>query len=92
MFLAGPVPVGFELVFQVGEEQGLLLAGGEFADQAGRPWTGLERYRASTVVWFHRALAPEPVVPFPVSPAHGIRLPLLLQGLPAVPLCLLIPG
>ncbi len=44
-----------------------MLAGGEFADQAGRPWTGLERYRASTVVWFHRALAPEPVVPFPVE-------------------------
>ena len=44
-----------------------MLAGGEFVDQAGRPWTGLERYRASTVVWFHRALAPEPVVPFPVE-------------------------
>lgn len=44
-----------------------LLAAGEFVDQAGRPWTGDEPYRPSTFVWFHRPLAPEPVVPFPVE-------------------------
>lgn len=44
-----------------------MLAAGEFVDQAGRPWTGDERYRPSTLVWFHRRLVPEPVVPFPVE-------------------------
>ncbi len=44
-----------------------MLRAGEFVDQAGRPWTGEERYRPSTLVWFHRRLVPEPVVPFPVE-------------------------
>lgn len=44
-----------------------MLRAGEFVDQAGRPWTGEEPYRPGTVVWFHRPLAPEPVVPFPVE-------------------------
>ena len=43
------------------------LAGGEFVDQGGRPWTGDEPYRPNTFVWFHRPLRPEPVVPFPVE-------------------------
>ena len=44
-----------------------MLASGEFVDQAGRPWTGAEPYRPSTLVWFHRPLASEPVVPFGVD-------------------------
>ncbi len=44
-----------------------MLAAGEFVDQAGRTLTGEEPYRPNTFVWFHRALPPEPVVPFPVA-------------------------
>lgn len=44
-----------------------MLAAGEFVDQAGHAWTGRESYRPNTFVWFHRPLAPEPVVPFPVE-------------------------
>ena len=44
-----------------------MLDAGEFVDQSGRPWTGEEPYRPHTDVWFHRRLAPEPVVPFPVA-------------------------
>lgn len=44
-----------------------MLAAGDFVDQVGRPWTGQEPYRPSTLVWFHRALVPEPAVPFPVE-------------------------
>lgn len=44
-----------------------MLGGGEFVDQAGRPWTGAEAYRPNAFVWFHRPLAPEPVVPFAVE-------------------------
>jgi tRNA pseudouridine32 synthase/23S rRNA pseudouridine746 synthase len=43
------------------------LAGGEFVDQAGQPWTGEEPYRPNTFFWFHRPTRPEPVVPFPVE-------------------------
>jgi len=43
------------------------LAGGEFVDQSGRPWTGDEPYRPNTFIWFHRHLAPEPVVPFAIE-------------------------
>ena len=46
---------------------GEMLAAGEFVDQAGRPWTWEEPYRPNAFVWFHRPLAPEPVVPFPVE-------------------------
>ena len=49
----------------------LMLATGEFVDQAGRPWTGKEPYRPHTFVWFHRPLAPEPAVPFPVEVLHA---------------------
>nr|NLI50169.1 pseudouridylate synthase [Propionibacterium sp.] len=48
-----------------------MLAGGAFVDAAGRPWTGAEPYRPHTFVWFHRPLAPEPVVPFPVEVLHA---------------------
>ena len=44
-----------------------MLRAGEFVNQAGRPWTGEEPYRASTLVWFHRPLMPEPIVPFPAE-------------------------
>lgn len=44
-----------------------MLRGGEFVDKAGRPWTGEEPYRPSTLVWFHRPLTPEPAVPFEVE-------------------------
>lgn len=48
-----------------------MLAAGEFVDQGGRPWTGSEPYRPHTFVWFHRRLAPEPVVPFAVEVLHA---------------------
>ena len=52
-----------------------MLRAGEFVDQAGRPWTGEEPYRPSTLVWFHRPLTPEPVVPFAVEVLyHDSRL------------------
>lgn len=44
-----------------------MLAAGEFVDQGGRLWTGLEPYRPNAFVWFHRPLVPEPVVPFDVE-------------------------
>ncbi|WNM28002.1 pseudouridine synthase [Demequina capsici] len=43
------------------------LAAGEFVDQHGRPWTGQEPYRPRAFVWFHRPLAPETPVPFPIE-------------------------
>lgn len=58
-FLVGRLPA----VVPVDE----MLAAGDFVDQVGRPWTGQEPYRPSTLVWFHRALVPEPAVPFPVE-------------------------
>ncbi|WP_228373208.1 pseudouridine synthase [Demequina silvatica] len=42
------------------------LAAGEFVDQRGAPLTGDEPFRAHAFVWFHRPLAPEVPVPFPV--------------------------
>ncbi|WP_062203459.1 pseudouridine synthase [Demequina salsinemoris] len=42
------------------------LEAGEFVDDAGRAWTGDEDYRPRTFVWFHRELAPETPVPFPI--------------------------
>lgn len=44
-----------------------MLAAGEFVDHAGRSWTGAEPYRPSTLMWFHRPLTPEPVVPFAIA-------------------------
>ena len=44
-----------------------MLGRGEFVDQHGRAWTGDEPYRAHVFVWFHRPLAPEPPVPFPIE-------------------------
>ena len=44
-----------------------MLDGGEFVDHAGRAWEGNEAYRAHVFVWFHRPLAPEPTVPFPLD-------------------------
>lgn len=44
-----------------------MLAAGEFVDQAGQPLSGEEPYRPNTFLWFHRALLPEPAVPFPVE-------------------------
>ncbi|MFW7414438.1 pseudouridine synthase [Demequina sp. SO4-18] len=44
-----------------------MLEAGEFVDQAGRPWDGDEPYRPHTFVWFHRPLAPETAVPFPLD-------------------------
>ncbi|WP_062461594.1 pseudouridine synthase [Demequina soli] len=43
------------------------LAAGEFVGQDGRAWTGDEAYRPHTFVWFHRPLAPEEPVPFPLG-------------------------
>ncbi|HEY3544925.1 MAG TPA: pseudouridine synthase, partial [Propionicimonas sp.] len=44
-----------------------MLRTGDFVDKAGHPWTGDESYRPNSFVWFHRALAPEPTVPFDVE-------------------------
>jgi len=41
-----------------------MLAAAEFVDQAGRPVGRSQQYRPNTFIWFHRRLAPEPVVPF----------------------------
>ncbi len=48
-----------------------LLGAGEFVDQAGRPWSGQDPYRPHAFVWFHRPLAPEPVVPFGIEVLHA---------------------
>lgn len=42
------------------------LGNGEFVDDAGRPLTGDEPYRAQSFVWFHRPLPAEVAVPFPL--------------------------
>lgn len=44
-----------------------MLAAGEFVDQAGQPWSGDETFRPHAFLWFHRALAPETPVPFPIT-------------------------
>jgi len=44
-----------------------MLEAGEFVDQTGRSLTGEEAYRPHTFVWFHRPLAPETPVPFPIT-------------------------
>ncbi len=44
-----------------------MLAAGEFVDQAGRAWDGEAAYLPHAFVWFHRALAPETPVPFPIN-------------------------
>lgn len=44
-----------------------MLGAGEFVDQVGRAWTGDEPYQPHVLVWFHRALAPETPVPFPIE-------------------------
>ncbi len=43
------------------------LADGEFVDQRGRALTGDEPYTPHTFVWFHRPLAEEVPVPFPLT-------------------------
>ncbi len=58
-FLLDRLPAGAEVERR--------LAAGEFVDQQGRPWTGDEEYRSHTFVWFHRPLAPETPVPFPLG-------------------------
>lgn len=44
-----------------------MLHAGDFVDKAGHPWAGDEPYRPNAFVWFHRALAPEPEVPFDIE-------------------------
>lgn len=44
-----------------------MLKAGEFVDQAGRSWRGDEAFRPHAFVWFHRPLAPETPVPFPIK-------------------------
>ena len=44
-----------------------MLVAGEFVDHAGRPWDGDEPYRSHMDVWFHRPLAPEVPLPFPID-------------------------
>ncbi len=44
-----------------------MLEAGEFVDQTGRSLTGEEAYRPHAFVWFHRTLAPETPVPFPIT-------------------------
>jgi tRNA pseudouridine32 synthase/23S rRNA pseudouridine746 synthase len=44
-----------------------MLDAGEFVDQAGRALNGDEPYQSHVFVWFHRALAPETPVPFPIE-------------------------
>lgn len=44
-----------------------MLNAGEFVDQAGRSWSGDEAFRPHAFLWFHRALAPETPVPFPIK-------------------------
>ncbi|WP_236685734.1 pseudouridine synthase [Demequina oxidasica] len=46
---------------------GEMLEAGEFVDQSGRSLSGNEGYRPHSFVWFHRPLAPEVPVPFPVN-------------------------
>jgi tRNA pseudouridine32 synthase/23S rRNA pseudouridine746 synthase len=47
-----------------------MLSAGEFVDDVGTPLTGDEPYRPHTFVWFHRQLAPESPVPFPIEVLH----------------------
>ncbi len=58
-FLLGRLPAGAEVERR--------LAAGEFVDQQGRPWSGDEEFRPHVFVWFHRPLAPETPVPFPLG-------------------------
>lgn len=44
-----------------------MLAAGEFVDEHSVPLDGSEPFRPHTFVWFHRALAPEVPVPFPLT-------------------------
>ncbi|MFW2513972.1 pseudouridine synthase [Demequina sp. SO4-13] len=44
-----------------------MLDAGAFVDPVGRPWDGDEPYRPHTFIWFHRPLAPETTVPFPLN-------------------------
>lgn len=48
-----------------------LLASGAFVDQHGRPFAAGEAYRHSTLIWFHRAVLPEPPVPGEVRVLHS---------------------
>lgn len=44
-----------------------VLETGAFVDESGRSLTGDDAYRPHAFVWFHRALAPETPVPFPIT-------------------------
>ena len=44
-----------------------MLAAGEFVDKHCRPLDGTEPFSPHTFVWFHRPLAPEVPVPFPLT-------------------------
>ncbi|WP_061963863.1 pseudouridine synthase [Demequina aurantiaca] len=46
---------------------GTMLEAGEFVDQSGRSLSGDEDFRPHSFVWFHRPLAPEIPVPFPIT-------------------------
>lgn len=50
---------------------GAMLDAGEFVDESGHALTGDEPYRPHAFVWFHRPLAPEPAVPFPIRVIHA---------------------
>ena len=41
-----------------------MLAGGEFVDSRGAPWSGAESVIPNTFIWFHKQLRPEVVEPF----------------------------
>lgn len=47
-----------------------MLDAGEFFDHAGTAMSGDEPYRPHVFVWFHRKLAPETPVPFPIKVLH----------------------
>lgn len=47
-----------------------MLREGLFFDREGRPWDGAAAYAPGAYVWFHRAAAPEPEVPFPIHVVH----------------------
>lgn len=44
-----------------------MLTAGEFVNHAGHPWHGDEPFQSHAYVWFHRPLAPEVPVPFPIE-------------------------
>ncbi|MFV0285106.1 MAG: pseudouridine synthase, partial [Demequina sp.] len=52
-----------------------MLGAGEFVDEAGNPLRGDEPYRPHRFVWFHRPVAPEAEIPFPLTVLdHGANI------------------